>query len=66
MTSFLRGDRVKFTSGEYVGMTGVIVSTIPMRYKNEIVTHRVQIDGYPKPGGWNGLVLATENQIEKV
>lgn len=56
--------RVRFIKGEYKGMTGVIQSIVQKRYSKEPTTYRIQIDGYPKPGGWNGKVTATEDQIE--
>jgi hypothetical protein len=58
--------RIRFIKGEYTGMTGVIQSIIQKRYSKEPTTYRIQIDGFPKPGGWNGRVTATEDQIESM
>lgn len=57
---YLAGKRVRFTSGEYEGERGVVLGSIPRRYRNEAVVYRIQIDGYPKPGGWDGKVLSTD------
>ena len=61
------GTRVKFNDGdEYGGMRGVILSSIPRRYRAEPLTYRIQIDGFPKPGGWNGKVTATADRFEVI
>lgn len=55
-----RGKRIKINSGEYAGKTGRCESVIPMRYRKEETTYRVQVDGFPILGGWNGKILLTE------
>lgn len=46
-------------------MAGVIDSVIPMRYRAEEPTYRIQIDGFPKPGGWTGRIMVTESSIKR-
>jgi hypothetical protein len=64
--SLANGDKVTFTGGEYKGMTGTVQGTIQARYSKEDVTYRIQIDGFPKPGGWDGGVTMTASQLEKM
>lgn len=53
------GTRVRFNDGiEYADKYGIILSVIPRRYRAEDLVYRIQIEGYPKPGGWNGKVTA--------
>jgi hypothetical protein len=60
------GRRVRFISGEYKGRTGVIQSAIQKRYDKSPTVYRIQIDGFPKPGGWSGKVTAEAHQLELV
>lgn len=48
--------RVQFIAGEYAGMTGTLESEVQKRYTKEASQYRVQIDGFPKVGGWHGKV----------
>lgn len=71
--TFVQGDHVGITSGEYAGKTGVVygnpvpqtswIGTRPSKLGE--TTYRVQIDGFPKPGGWNGQVLIAESRLSK-
>jgi hypothetical protein len=61
-----RSQRVRFISGEYKGKTGVVQSVIQKRYTKEPTVYRIQIDGFPKPGGWSGKVTAEPHQLEAV
>lgn len=62
---WMNGTRVHFNDGEFAGMDGTIESTIPMRYRAEEPTYRIRIDGYPKPGGWDGLAIVTESALNR-
>lgn len=59
----LSGTKIKFHSGEFAGMGATIQSTIPMRYRNEQITYRLLIDGFPKPGGWDGNTTMTAENL---
>ena len=56
---------VAFTSGEYKGQTGTVQSAVTKRYSKEANMVRVLLDGYPKPGGWNGQVTVDERTLAK-
>lgn len=47
---------VKFVAGEYAGMTGKVIGQTQKRYSKEADSFTVQVDGFPKPGGWDGKV----------
>lgn len=58
------GTRVRFNEGtQYTDEYGIILSVIPRRYRAEDLVYRVQIEGYPKPGGWDGKVTATDDRF---
>jgi len=59
------GTLLSFTDGEYAGKTGKVEGVIASRYKKGETTYRIQIDGFPKPGGWNGKITATADQLMK-
>jgi len=56
--------RVRVIGGEYKGMTGTASSIIQKRYTKEPTMIRVQIDGFPKPGGWSGKVVIEDKFLE--
>jgi hypothetical protein len=58
------GIRVLFTSGEYDGKRGIIIGSIPRRYRSEDIVYRVQIDGFPIVGGWSGKVTSIDEHFE--
>lgn len=60
------GQKVKIVKGEYAGKTGVVQSKIQKRYSKEQDMCRVLIDGFPKPGGWNGIAIVDERFLEKI
>jgi hypothetical protein len=61
------GTRVKFNEvDEYGGKRGTILSVIPRRYRASPHTYRIQIDGFPIMGGWNGVALATGDRFEVI
>lgn len=60
------GDRVEFIAGEHVGIGGTILRTIQKRYSREPTVHEVQVDGFPKPGGWSGKVAVEEKMLRKI
>lgn len=60
------GQKVKIVKGEYAGKTGVVQSKIQKRYNKEQDMCRVLIDGFPKPGGWNGIAIVDERFLEKI
>lgn len=63
--SYLSG-RVIVTRGEFKGRHGTIVSKIPKYLSSkEQDVYRVQIDGFPIPGGWDGLALIEERNLMK-
>jgi len=45
-------------------MTGSAISIIQKRYSKEPTMVRVQFDGYPKPGGWNGRATIEDKYLE--
>lgn len=66
------GQRVKITSGEFAGRSGVVqgqiaqygaIGTSHSRFGEPM--YRVLIDGFPKPGGWNGITLVQASMLEK-
>lgn len=38
------GNRVLFTSGDFKGERGLILGTVPRRYRDEDIVYRIQID----------------------
>ena len=62
---YVAGTKVGFNEGEYKGMSGKITGEIPRRYRKSDRTYRIQIDGFPKPGGWNGGITATAKTLAK-
>jgi hypothetical protein len=59
-------DCVQIIKGEYAGQRGRSLSVIQKRYNAEPTMHRVQLDGYPRPGGWNGLVIVQEENLQAI
>jgi hypothetical protein len=62
------GEHISFHDGEYKGYTGKIESQIPYQSKGSDKngpTMRIQIDGFPKPGGWNGQITMPQTTIQK-
>ena len=58
------GVKVEFTDGEYKGETAEVTGSIANRYQKGEITYRLQVDGYPKPGGWDGQITATAKTLE--
>jgi hypothetical protein len=57
------GSRVKFRDGEYKGYSAKVTGIIPNRYRKSDITYRLQVDGFPKPGGWDGGITATADTL---
>lgn len=58
--------RVKILKGEHAGKLATVQSQIQKRYTRERDTYRVLIDGFPIPGGWNGIEIMTADFFELV
>lgn len=58
--------KVKIIAGEHAGELGTVESEIHRRYSRSPRTYRVRINGYPKPGGWNGLVCMGGDMLEAI
>lgn len=58
------GERVEFIEGEHKGMTASVINAIRPEFRAEEVTYRLQVDGFPKPGGWDGKITATAKMLE--
>ena len=57
---------IGINEGEFSGKTGEITSSIKrFRVGDNTPTYRIQIDGYPKPGGWNGEITMDINTLIK-
>ena len=59
-------DCVQITKGEHAGQRGRSLSVVQKRYNAELTMHRVQLDGFPIPGGWNGLVTIQEEWLQAI
>ena|ERR1017187_8155273 len=49
--------------GEYKGMTGMVHGQVQKRYSAEKDMFHVQVDGFPKAGGWNGKITIPAEQM---
>ncbi len=59
------GQRVEFHSGEHAGHKATITGQIQKRYSKEDTTYRLQVDGFPKVGGWNGQITGTAKHLKE-
>ena len=64
--------RVKITGGEFSGQYGTVQGQLPHSYaigtpRSRFMedSYRILIDGFPKPGGWNGIAIVAASMLEK-
>lgn len=63
-TTVLEGKHIYIHNGEYKGKSAVVKSQIKrFRAGDNKPTYRIQVDGFPKPGGWNGEGFMTIDQL---